>query len=173
MIRYRADGDGGVWGWMSKVSRRVRARVVLFMNEKVKNGRRESSLELNVSISKTEMAFFVFQNDEAAGFCSEFFEGYRVGEGADAIDLDGDRVAGLEPDGGLGGHADAVGRAGEDDGAGREGVAGAEEFDELGDGEDHIACVAALAGFAVEDGADPEGLGIGDFVGGDENGAER
>ena len=126
-----------------------------------------------MSISKTEIVFFVFQNDEEAGFGSEFFEGYGVGEGADAIDLDGDRVAGLEPDGGLGGHADAMGRAGEDDGAGREGVAGAEEFDELGDGEDHIACVAALAGFAVEDGADPEGLGIGDFVGGDENGAER
>ena len=76
-------------------------------------------------------------------------------------------------DGRRAGEADAVRRASENHGAGEERRAGAQEFDDRGDIEDHVVGIPILQGVAVKDRADTEGIRIGDFVAGDEHGAER
>src|SRR6478609_8762260 len=54
----------------------------------------------------------------------------RIGEGADLLDLDAHGVAGLHENRRLAREADAVRRPGEDDGAGQERFAAAEELDQ-------------------------------------------
>src|SRR5687768_640908 len=102
----------------------------------------------------------------------ESFVGDGILEAADFFDLDDDGVTGFEPDGGLAGEADALGGAGEDDGAGAEGHCAGEGFDEGGDVEDHVAGGVVLHDLVVEEGPDAQGIGIGDFVLGDDPGAE-
>ena len=73
-----------------------------------------------------------------------------VGERADAVYFDAHGVAGLEPAGGIGRHADSVRGAGEDDGTRKEGRAPAEKLDDRGNIEDHIVGIPVLHGLAVE-----------------------
>src|SRR5207237_2766118 len=68
----------------------------------------------------------------------------RVAQGPQAVDLDLDDVARLEPDGGLAGHAHAGGGAGEDQVAGLEGEDPGEIGDDLVDPEDPFAGVRLL-----------------------------
>src|SRR6478735_4262481 len=88
----------------------------------------------------------------------------RVGQRADLLDLDADAVAGLEPDGRVAREAHAVGRAGEDHGAGEQGFAGAEEFDDGRHIEDHVVGVPVLHDGAVEYRFNAEFVGIGNLV---------
>lgn len=97
----------------------------------------------------------------------------RVSELADARDLDGDRVAALEPDGWAASEANSLGRAREDDGALLQGRALGEEGDELADGEDHVLRVGLLDDRAVEGCGDGKSLGIRDELGADQDGAKR
>ena len=91
---------------------------------------------------------------------------HRVAQLADPLDLDADRVADLEQalGEGLVGGADAGRRAGGDHVAGLE----REGFGEVGDlleaAEDHLAGVAVLALLVVDEGADPEPLGVAELV---------
>ena len=89
---------------------------------------------------------------------------YRIRQRADAFDLDGDGVAGLEPHRRLAGHADAVRRAGEDDRAGQQRRAAAEKLDQRRHVEDHVVRVPVLHHLAVEQRADRQRVGIRDFV---------
>ena len=95
-----------------------------------------------------------------------------VRERADVFDFDAHGVAGFQEDGRRAGEADAVRRASENHGAGEERRAGAQEFDDRGDIEDHVVGIPILQGVAVKDRADTEGIRIGNFVAGDEYGAE-
>ena len=65
-----------------------------------------------------------------------------------------------------------MGGAGQNDRSGGQSGAATEKFDDLGDGEDHVVRAPILDGFAIEKSANLQILGIGDFVGGDEAGAE-
>jgi len=68
--------------------------------------------------------------------------------------------------------ADAVGGSGENDGAGEERGGAGQKSDEGGDVEDHVDGVGVLHGLVIDNGFDGEGVGIGDFVGRDDGGAE-
>lgn len=65
-----------------------------------------------------------------------------------------------------------MGCAGQDNRSGGQGGAATQEFDDLGDSENHVVRAPVLDGFAVQKGPNPEILGVGDFVGGDETGTE-
>lgn len=96
-----------------------------------------------------------------------------IGQRADLFDFDGDGVAGLQPAGGIRTHADSVGRAGENDRAGGQGGAASEELNDLSDREDHVPSGPILDLCTVQNGADLEILGVGNFIGGDQGGTER
>src|SRR5580704_1356679 len=100
------------------------------------------------------------------------FGDYGVGERSEALNGDGDGFAGLEPAVGVAAEADAGRRAGGYDVAGQERGDGGEIFDERGDFENELTGVGVLEDFAVDGEADIEDVGIGDFVGGDDGGAE-
>src|SRR5215213_10657300 len=92
-----------------------------------------------------------------------------VGQGSEALYLDGDLVPRLQPDLRVAGRADARGRACDNDVTGDEGHAPGEKGDELGDREDHLRGRPVLHYLAVQDAAYGEVLGIFDLVcGGDE-----
>jgi len=74
------------------------------------------------------------------------------------FDFNDDGIAVLHPDLGVAAHADAVGRAGEDDVSGLEGESVGAELDQLSDAEDHFPRVALLHDFIVEEAADIENL---------------
>ena len=96
-----------------------------------------------------------------------------VGEQADAFDFDLAEVAGLHEDLRVAGEAYAAGCAGDDDVAGAEGHAVAEQRDQGGDVEDHVGCVGVLKNPAIEAGLEAESFGAcGKLVGGDKDGAE-
>jgi hypothetical protein len=80
----------------------------------------------------------------------------RIAQHADAVDLDLHHIACLEIHRRLAAHPDAFRRSGEDHGAGLEGRAAAEKFDQLGDREDHVAGIALLHGDAVDARSDGE-----------------
>src|SRR5918994_982147 len=61
-----------------------------------------------------------------------------VGEGAEALDLDGHLVPGLHPELRFAGHANTRGRAGDDDVSRHKRHAGREKGHELGNREDHL-----------------------------------
>ena len=68
---------------------------------------------------------------------------------------------------------DAFRRSGENDVAGVERIEGRRHLDQLGDAQDEVARVGALAGFAVDGEGETERARVGDFVGGaSEPGAE-
>jgi len=104
---------------------------------------------------------------------SDSFVDDWVGERANFFDIYADGIARLKPDRRRASKADAVRCAGENDGAGQKGFAGTEKFNDGGHVEDHIIGVPVLHGFTVEQSADSEGVGVGDYVAGDEDGAER
>src|SRR5918998_3999868 len=87
-----------------------------------------------------------------------------VGEGAEALYLDGYLVAGLHPELRVARHPDAGRRTGDDDVAWLEGHAPAQERDQLGHGEDHLSCSPVLDRLPVEDGPDVQVLRVGDLV---------
>ena len=91
---------------------------------------------------------------------------------AEAFDAEADGLAGAEEGGRLHAHADAGGRAGGDDVAGVEREELAEVADELLHAEDHRGGGAVLAALAVDFEPELEVLRVGDFVFGDEPGAE-
>lgn len=64
-------------------------------------------------------------------------------------------------------------RAGEDDGAGQERRRAAKELDEPWHVEDHVVGVPVLHHLAIERHLDAQGVGVGDFVGGDQHRAKR
>src|SRR5690606_13245025 len=99
-----------------------------------------------------------------------FADGIR--EQADAVHLDLDDIAGAEPARRLLRHADAERRAGEDDGAGTERGAPAQERDDLGNGKNHVGRRRLLDDLAVEASAEGEGLRVGDGRAEGERGAE-
>src|SRR5690348_2879736 len=92
---------------------------------------------------------------------------------AEALDAESHGLAGAEEGGGLHAEADAGGGAGGDDVARVESEELAEVAHEFGDSEDHGAGIAVLAALAVDFEPEVEVLGVGDFVGGDEPGAQR
>ena len=92
---------------------------------------------------------------------------------ADAVDFYFDDVSALNEDRWLMAHADAGGRAGEDDGAWEKGGVGAEEFQERRDIEDEVAGVAVLHGYAIDPGSNAEGMRVRDFISGDEAWTQR
>ena len=92
---------------------------------------------------------------------------------AEAFDAEADGLAGAEEDGRLAAHADAGGGAGGDDVAGVEREELAEVADEFLDAEDHRGGRAVLAALAVDFEPELQVLRVGDFVFGDEPGAER
>ena len=99
--------------------------------------------------------------------------GHGIGERADPLDLDRHRITGTEEDRRGVGKADAVRRAGEDHRAGAEHARRREKFDQRRHVEDHVVGVPILHHPAVEDGADLEGIGIGDLVARHEHRPER
>ena len=93
---------------------------------------------------------------------------------AEALDAEAHGLAGLQEDRvRLHAHADAGRRAGGDDVAGLQGHELADVADELGDAEDHRLGRAVLAAVAVDLEPHVEVLRVGDFVVGDEPGADR
>ena len=97
----------------------------------------------------------------------------RVGQRADLFDFDGHGITGFEPAGRIGAHADPVRCAGEDDRPSRKRGTPAEKFDDLRDGKDHVTGGPVLHRFPVEDRANLEVLGIGNFIRGDQRGPKR
>lgn len=96
-----------------------------------------------------------------------------VGERADAVYFDTHGVAGLEPAGRIGRHADSVRGAGEDDESWQERRAATEKLDDRGDIEDHIVGIPVLHGLAVENRADAKLVGIWNFIRRHKAGPER
>ena len=91
---------------------------------------------------------------------------------AEAFEAEADGLAGAEVRGRLHSHADTAGGAGGDDVAGVKGEELAEVADEFPDAEDHGGSAAVLAANAIDVQPDFDVLGVGDFVFGDEPGAE-
>ena len=92
---------------------------------------------------------------------------------AECIDPEFHDVAGLEELRRLHAEADAGGRAGADDVAGKQGHELADVADEGGHVEDQLIGAAVLAQLAVHSEPHFEGAGIGDFVSGGDERAER
>ena len=98
---------------------------------------------------------------------------HRIGKRADPLYLNGYGVARLEPARRLHRHTDAMRSPGKNDSPRQQRRAPAQEGDQGRNIEDHVVGVPVLHHFAVQYRADGEGVRIGDFVGGDEAGAER
>jgi hypothetical protein len=95
-----------------------------------------------------------------------------VGEGAEAFDFDDHGFVIEQPALGRAAETYARGCAGADDVSGFEGGDAGEVFDEGGDFEDEVAGVGGLHDLAGEGEFDVEGVGVGDFVFGGDEGAE-
>ena len=102
-----------------------------------------------------------------------FFGNHGIAERAQVIDLDLDDIARLEPDRRLARHADARGRAGEDQVARLQGENSREISDQLVDLEDELAGARVLHGLAIQPQADAEVVGVGNLVGRDQLGTDR
>src|SRR5215217_9320859 len=87
-----------------------------------------------------------------------------VGQGSEALYLDGDLIPCLQPHLRVAGRADARWRARDYDVAGDEGHTLREEGDELGDREDHLRRRPVLHDLAVQDAAYREVLRICDLI---------
>src|SRR5579864_478091 len=94
----------------------------------------------------------------------------RVPEHADAVDLDLDDVARLQPNGGLAGHADAGRSAGKDEVARLESEDLRQIGDHLANAKDQLARVRVLHRLAVQAQADAEVLRVGHLVSADQLG---
>src|SRR4028119_1319268 len=94
-----------------------------------------------------------------------------VGESAEALDLDGHLVPGLHPELRVAGHANARGRAGDDDVSRPKRHASREKRHKRGDGEDHLPRSPVLYALAVEGAPDGEVLGVRGLVAGEAAGA--
>ena len=98
---------------------------------------------------------------------------HRVGQLADALDLDRDFIAILEQHRRSAGEADAVRGAGEDHRAGDKLGAAAEELDQRRHVENHVFGVPVLHHLAVEDGLDAERVRVGNLVARHQHRAKR
>src|SRR5215218_1422685 len=96
-----------------------------------------------------------------------------VGQGAEAVDLDGDLVTVLEQDLRVPEDADAGWGAGRDEVAGLERDDPADVGDDVGDREDHLGGRGVLHRLAVAAAADAQLLGIVDLLARDEPRADR
>ena len=98
---------------------------------------------------------------------------HGISENSDLVDFNRDDVARGEPARRDRGHSNSVGGSGQYYRASKQRCAAAQKFNQRGNIKDHVARIAVLNRFSVENRPNREGMGVGDLIGSDEMGPER